>query len=39
MTVRQSKEDDSYEKEGCGIYRAVQKNIQEGITRNKEKRK
>ena len=37
--TRQSKLDDSHEKEGFGIYRAVQKTIQKGNTRNKEKGK
>jgi hypothetical protein len=37
--TRQPKEDNSHEKEGSGIYRAVEKNIQEGNTRSKEKRK
>ena len=38
-TIRQSKEDDSHVKEGFGIYREVQKNIQESYTGSKEKRK
>jgi hypothetical protein len=37
--TRQSKEDDSYGKEGFGIYRAVQKDLQKGNMRSKEKGK